>query len=372
MDGPMNEYVASVPASAILIGGYTHYTSGSGHALATPLPLFTTVQVTRVPGSPGDAIISDESLNEPPCVRSLVDGRIGHWSDLVVNCLRVASMEIPLPALKIVVKSEIPAGWGIAGSAALCVAVLRATKALIDANWFDEEIALLAHRAECEYVDMVRGKADQFATAHGRFGQATWLNTKSLRSRNYRLDSRMSLMVVDPGYDRDFSADDRRKIRLERLVECKAAKDRLGVSSLCDLGCRDLAVLSSLPANIAKRAWHVVTENLRALEFVRALEQGDMERQADLLAASHVSQRDDFECCAPAADAVVQSSKDFGVQGAKLVGDGYGGPVVALMPNELVTDWWAHVSEENPKCGLISTDVLRAQSSMMQPRWAVR
>lgn len=364
----MDEFVASVPASAILIGEYTHYSSGSGHALATPLPLFATVSVRVVQGSLGDAIICGGSPNKVSHTDFLAGNRTGHWSDLVLGCLRAASADVALPALRIEVKSQIPTGWQISSSASLCVAVLRAVNKLTDAGWFDDEIARLAHHAECEYLDMARGKTDQYACAHGRLDQVTLLNTKSLRSRNYRLDYRTSLMVVDPGHHRHHSTDELRKRRLQRLAECTEARDRLGVGSLGELGCRDLSRLSSLPADIAKRAWHVITENMRVLEFVRALEQGDLERQADLLAASHVSQRDDFEFPAPEADALVQSSIRFGVQGAKLVGEG--GPVVALVPHDLISDWWAHISKENPKCSLVSTDLLSSQEK--QPRWAVR
>lgn len=353
----MDESVASVPASAVLIGEYTHYTSGTGHAVAASLPVATTVNLSAVQGSPGDVTIAGTDY------LSGNDG--GHWTDLVLGCLRAAAVETPLPALRIEVKSQIPAGWG--GAASLCVAVLRAVNRLTDAGWFDDEIACLAHRAACEQV--ARGKVDPYTCAHGRPGQATLLNTKSLRSRNCRLDYRMPLVVVDPGL-RQNSVDDRRETRLQRLVECTEARDRLGVGSLCELGCRDLPRLSSLPANIAKRAWHVITENMRALELVRALEQGDLERQADLLATSHASQRDDFEFCWPEADALVQSSIRFGVQGAKQVGDD--GPVVALVPHGLVSDWWAQVSKENPKCQLISTDVLASQEKPVPPRWAIR
>lgn len=363
MEKRMDEFVTSVPASAILIGEYTHYTLGSGHAVAVALPLATTVTVSAAHGSPGDVIICGAGPNKAADYLTGNDG--GCCTDLVLGCLRTAAMEAPLPALRIEVKSQMPPGWE--SSASLCVAVLRAVNRLTDAGWFDDDIARLAHRAACEQV--VRGKADQYACAHGRPGQATLLNTKSLRSRNYHLDYRMPLMVVDPGH-RQNSLEEHRKKRLQRLAECTEARDRLGVGSLGELGHKDLPLLSSLPAPIAKRAWHVITENMRALEFVRALEQGDLERQADLLATSHASQRDDFEFCSPEADALVQSSIRFGVQGAKLVGDN--GPFVALVPHDLVSDWWEQISGENPKCRLISTDVLASQEKFVPPRWAIR
>ncbi len=362
----MNEFAASAPARATLIGEHTDYPSNGGHVLSTPLPLMTTVQAAAVPGRSGDVMISSSGFDEVPCTRSLASNRLGHWSDYVVGCLRAASVDVKLPALKIDIDSRIPMACGIASSAALCVAVIRALKGLLGTQWIDEEIALLAHHAEHDYVGVPCGKTDQFASSLGRPGQAMLLDTKALRSRNYRLDSRTSLMIVACGV-RHARADSHR-MRLQRVAECKEACDRLGARTLCELGQRDLPRLSALSGVIARRAWYVITENIRVAEFVQALEQGDTVRQADLMEASHASQRDNFECSTPEIDALVNSSRRFGVRAARQVGSGFGGAIVALVPREKVSDWWAHVSAENPGSSLITPDLSQRQNTAVPDR----
>ncbi len=354
----MDEFVASAPARANIIGEHTDYLPNRGKVLPTPLGLETTVRIRTTVGSSGAVIVSSTGFNEPLITRSLAGARMGHWSDYVVGCLKVAAEAVVLPPLRIEVDSRVPVGCGIGSSAALCVAVLRAVRGIAGTNWIDEDIALLAYHAEHDYVGVPCGQMDQFVSSLGRLGQAMLLDTKTLRSRNYRLDPRLDLMIVDSGSRRSMATGDGHRMRLQRLAECNEARKRLGVETLCELGYADLPLLSRLPGDIARRAWHVITENMRVLEFVTALEQRDLDRQADLLEASHVSQRDNFACSAPDVDALVETSKRFGVRGVRLAGGGFGGAVIAFVPREQAAEWWAFVSRENPESRLLSGDVL--------------
>jgi galactokinase len=142
------------------------------------------------------------------------------------------------------------------------------------------------------------------------------------------------------------------------MNECIEARDKLGVSVLAELGYDDLPRLSGLRDVVAKRARHVITENLRVLEMVEALDAKDKARQAELIAASHVSQRDDFECSIPEIDRLVESSWNYGIRAARLCGGGFGGAIIALVPKDKVDAWWDYVAKENPNAGLISTYAL--------------
>jgi len=355
----MNAFTAKAPARANIIGEHTDYAPNGGHVLPTPLPFCTTVSLTKAPGAPGRVTISSADFDEPPCERTPDESRRGHWTDYVVGCLRVASAKVELPALTLTIKSDVPIGCGISSSAALCVAVIRAVKGLTAAIWSDEQVALMAYEAEHDYVGVPCGKMDQFASSVGRPGQALLLDTKTLAYRHYPLPEHVAIMLVESGKKHDLAKGDSYEKRVQRMAECTEARGRLGVGTLCELGYGDLGRLSALPETVARRARHVITENLRVLEFVAALESGDSEKQADLIAASHVSQRDDFECSVPEIDALVESSKRFGVRGARLVGGGFGGAIIALVPLGEVVAWWTFVSAENPTCRLISTYALK-------------
>jgi galactokinase len=355
----MTTFTAKAPARANIIGEHTDYAPNGGHVLPTPLPFYTTVTLEKSSGEAGSVVLVSEKYPGEPVQRSLSDAPIGgHWTDYVVGCLKVASSKVNLPPLTVSVKSDVPIGCGISSSAALCVAVVRAVKDMTAAVWSDEEVALIAYEAEHDYVGVPCGKMDQFASSVGRHGHALLLNTRTLEYRNVPLPQDTALMLVDCGKKHDLAKGDSHKKRLDRMAECIEARDKLGASTLCELGYADLPRLSILRDVVARRARHVITENLRVLEMARALENNDKARQAELIHASHVSQRDDFECSIPEIDALVESSIRFGIRGARLVGGGFGGAIIALVPRDQTVAWWSFVSKENPDANLISTYAL--------------
>ncbi len=360
----MTGFAAKAPARANIIGEHTDYATNQGHVLPTPLPFHTWVTVEERAGAAGQLSISSESFGNQPYDRRADDGPRGHWTDYVIGCVRVFSKQAKLPALEITIKSDVPIGCGISSSAALCVAVIRALKGLAGADLEEERIALMAHEAEHDFVGVPCGKMDQFAASLGRPGQALLLNTKTLTYRHYPLAANTAIMLVNCGKKHDLAKGGGYK---QRVAECTEARRLLGVGTLCELGIRDLDRLSALPDLIARRARHVITENLRVLEFVTALEKGDLERQADLLAASHASQRDDFEVSIPEIDALVESSKRFGIHGARIVGGGFGGAIIALVPREQAAAWWSLVVRENPKSRLVSTYALKNDENENAP-----
>jgi galactokinase len=65
---------------------------------------------------------------------------------------------------------------------------------------------------------------------------------------------------------------------------------------------------------------------------VRALRTRDPEALGELLNASHASLRDHFEVSVPAVEATVEGALAAGAVGARIMGGGFGGAVIALFP----------------------------------------
>lgn len=89
-----------------------------------------------------------------------------------------------------------------------------------------------------------------------------------------------------------------------------------------------------------------------------ALEQGDLQRMGELMAESHASMRDDFEITVPQIDTLVDIVKviigDKG--GVRMTGGGFGGCIVALVPEDLVdTVQQAVAKEYEAKTGIKET-----------------
>jgi galactokinase len=113
------------------------------------------------------------------------------------------------------------------------------------------------------------------------------------------------------------------------------------VAALRDLSLRQLeAGAAGLDPVALRRARHVVSENERTLAAAHALASGDMRLLGRLMAASHASMRDDFEITLPPIDELAALlTHVIGQQGgARMTGGGFGGCVVALLPQALVTE----------------------------------
>jgi galactokinase len=76
----------------------------------------------------------------------------------------------------------------------------------------------------------------------------------------------------------------------------------------------------------------VLTENARVDDMVAALRAGDQRAAAALLDASHASLRDDYAASVREVEATVAALKDAGAAGARMVGGGFGGSVLAMLP----------------------------------------
>jgi galactokinase len=116
-----------------------------------------------------------------------------------------------------------------------------------------------------------------------------------------------------------------------RRSECEQACALLGVKWLRELSLADLPHINALPEPLNRRARHVITENQRVLDGVEALEQGNIQRFGELMVASHISLRDDYEVSIPELDQLVEAELRHGAVGARLTGAGFGGSTVALV-----------------------------------------
>jgi galactokinase len=130
------------------------------------------------------------------------------------------------------------------------------------------------------------------------------------------LDSGTSRSLAESGYN-------------QRREECRRAAGLLGVESL-----RDARDGSGLPDPLDRRVRHVLTENARVDAAVEALRTGDAATLGELLDASHVSLRDDYEVSVPEVERAVAACHDAGALGARIVGGGFGGSVLGLFPPE--------------------------------------
>jgi galactokinase len=318
-------FASEAPGRVNLIGEHTDY--NQGFVLPLALPRFCRVYLHPRP----DRLVRACSASFPgaPVAYRLGEERPGGtWLDYVQGCtavLRGSGYEVG--GFDLAIASDLPLGAGLSSSAALDVALLRCLRAAFGLPLSDVEIAQMGQRVENEFVGARVGIMDPLAASLGRPWTAMFVDTRELSWRHVPLPPLAELAILDSGVRHQHSAGDYNT----RRAECERACALLGIESLRDLGPEDLSRAETLPAPLARRVRHVVTENQRVLQAAAALEAGDLPALGRLFDASHDSQRDDYEVSVPQIELLVALARRHPqAYGARLTGGGFGGSIVVL------------------------------------------
>ena len=236
----------------------------------------------------------------------------------------------------ILVRSTVPVGAGLSSSAALECAVALALCDLYNVRLQPLEVAMVAQRAERDYVGMPCGIMDQAAAMCCEQGHALLLDTSDLTTVQVPLataDAGLELLVVDSRVEHQLQSS----AYADRKAACDRAATALGLRSLRDVPAEEAeAALERLRVSagdeVMRRARHVLSEEGRVLAVVRALRDQDMAAVGALLVEGHRSLRDDFEVSCPELDVIVETAMQRGALGARLTGAGFGGSAVVLAP----------------------------------------
>ncbi len=240
---------------------------------------------------------------------------------------------------------DIPNGSGLSSSASLEVVTGAALRALfgMEKELTNQDLALIGQFSENEYNGMKCGIMDQFASAMGKAGNAIFLDTNTLDFEYAPIQLQgMKLMVTNTNKKHSL-VDSEYNLRREQCARALAAlRTKLDIQTLGDLSIEEYEANKELIDDevCRRRAKHAVYENQRTIEAVAALKAGDVERFGELMNASHVSLRDDYETSCPEADLLAEEAwKLPGVLGSRITGGGFGGCTVSIVKDEAVEEF---------------------------------
>jgi galactokinase len=337
------------PGRVNLIGEHTDYNDG----LALPFAIDRGVTVTVEPRD-GDEVsaraldVGEEDafpLADPPPAdgwRAFVRGTVAELQG-AGHALRPCALTI---------EGDLDQGAGLSSSAALEAALSLALLALAGeedpGREARRELARLCSRVENEWVGAETGLLDQLASLCSEPGHALRIDFASLALDPVPLElGDWSLVTLDSGAAHSHAGSGYN----QRRAECRRACQALGIASLREATLEDLDRLED-PV-LERRARHVLEENARVDAMVAALHARDLEEAGRLLDASHASLRDLYEASVPEVEATVDALKGAGAAGARMVGGGFGGAVLALLPPGLARPGGAFAVVPGPPAGLL-------------------
>jgi galactokinase len=313
---------AFAPGRVNLIGEHTDYNDG----LCLPFAIERGVTVVATPLAGREIEARALDLGEQDRFQMPPDRAAAGWACFARGAVAELLREgVALRPCRVEIAGDVPRGVGLSSSAALTVSLCLALCGVAGVEP-PERVALarLCSRVENGWCGAQTGLLDQLASLFGERGRAVRIDLRGpvLSTVPVPLDGHV-LATLDSGASRSIAASGYN----DRRAECRDACRRLGVESL-----RDAPGYEGLPEPLARRVHHVVSENQRVDATVAALESGDLAEVGRLLDASHRSLRDDYDVSVPEVERAAEACRAAGALGARIMGGGFGGSVLALFP----------------------------------------
>ena len=347
------DFVIKAPGRVNLIGEHTDY--NDGFVLPCAIEYATLIAVSARDDNQVKVVALDyeNETDEFSLDEEITFVNTKMWANYVRGVVsELIKRGYSLRGCNLAITGNVPQGAGLSSSAALEVGVAGSFNQLCQLQITNQDLALISQAAENNFVGCACGIMDQLISASGKEGKALGIDCRSLALTEVNIPEKMTILMINSNVKRGL-VDSEYNLRRE---QCEAAANYFGVSHLRDVSIeRFEANKQELEPIVAMRAEHVIYENQRTLDAMTAFNNSDIESISQLMAQSHESMKSLFEITTSQIDYLVdiiqQKIGDKG--GVRMTGGGFGGCIVALVPDNLVDDVIALVEENyQQKTGL--------------------
>ena len=245
--------------------------------------------------------------------------------------------------MDLVLFGNIPNGSGLSSSASVEVLTGYILRDMFGFAVTNQDLALIGQYSENRFNGVNCGIMDQFAIAMGKAEHAIFLDTATLQYEYAPIKLENAKIVISCSNKKRGLGDSKYN---ERRSECETALAELQkVVEINSLGELTEAQFEQYKDAIKdevrqRRAKHAVYENQRTIKAVEALKKNDVKLFGELMNASHVSLRDDYEVTGIELDTLVEEAWNVdGVIGSRMTGAGFGGCTVSIVKDEAVDNF---------------------------------
>ena len=280
--------------------------------------------------------VMESSLDE------LVPSKDADWTNYprgVLWAFKERGMEVT-EGFDLLLFGNIPNGSGLSSSASVEVLIGYILKDQYGFDVTNQDLALIGQFSENRFNGVNCGIMDQFAIAMGKADHAIFLDTNTLDYTYVPLKLDGAKIVIACSNKKRGLGDSKYN---ERRSECETALAELqkvvDIKSLGELTEEQFEANKDAIGDEVRvrRARHAVYENQRTIQAVEALQKQDLKKFGELMNASHVSLRDDYEVTGIELDTLVEEAwKVDGVIGSRMTGAGFGGCTVSIVEDAAV------------------------------------
>lgn len=339
------------PGRVNLIGEHTDYNGGHVFPCALTIGTYAAARVRN------DRRLRFYSMNfeQLGVIESSLDGlkpeKEADWTNYpkgVMWAFGERGFEIP-QGMDILLNGNIPNGSGLSSSASVEVLTGAILRDFFGFQVSNQDLALIGQFSENKFNGVNCGIMDQFAIAMGKKEHAIFLDTSDLSYTYAPVKLQGAKIVIACSNKKRGLGDSKYN---ERRSECETALAELqkvvDIKSLGELSEEQFEEYKSAikDETRVRRAKHAVYENQRTLKAVKALEANDIAQFGQLMNASHVSLRDDYEVTGIELDTLVEEAwKVPGVIGSRMTGAGFGGCTVSIVEDDAIDTFKKQVGD---------------------------
>jgi galactokinase len=355
-DRAKNPVLFYSPGRVNLIGEHTDY--NGGYVFPCALDFGTSLVARKTSGNQIKLCSLNFTGKETVQVTHSYKPIAGSWTNYPVGVINEFALKgIMAPGLELLFYGDIPNGAGLSSSASIEMVMAVALNDLTDAGFPMMELVKMGQKAENNFVGMNCGIMDQFAVGFGRKDHAINLNCDTLEYKYAPVNLGDRRLIITNTNKRRGLTDSKYN---ERRSECEKAVELISehhkISNLSELTVSDLWMLDKYIGDevVRKRAKHVITENGRTLDAIRALEENDIDKFGRLMNESHDSLCSDYEVTGAELDTLVYEGRKLpGVTGTRMTGAGFGGCTVSIVESRHADSFMKNLAAVyNTKTGL--------------------
>jgi galactokinase len=326
-------FVIASPGRINLIGEHVDY--NDGFVLPAAIDKYMFVAVSHRNDSQILLHATDLNQNYQTNLDAALQPSSSGWPNYVLGVIDELRKDgHVVSGFNMLITGNIPIGAGVSSSAALECATVFACKHLFDLDISKQAMVQTAQRAENNFVGVNCGVMDQFASMFGKADHVIKLDCSDLSYTYFpfKLEG-ISIVLFDTFVKHSLASSEYNTRRQECETGLAALRQQFSIASFREATLDMLdTVADSISSNVYNRCKYVVEEIARMEAACNHLLAGEIDAFGARMYETHMGLSELYEVSCAELDCIVQNcKKENDIVGARMMGGGFGGCVIALV-----------------------------------------
>ena len=326
-------FVIASPGRINLIGEHVDY--NSGFVLPAAIDKYMFVAVSHRNDSKIFLHATDLNQNYQSNLDDVLQRSNLGWPNYVLGVIDELRKDGHIVSgFNMLITGNIPIGAGVSSSAALECATVFACKHLFDLDISKQSMVKTAQRAENNFVGVNCGVMDQFASMFGKADHVIKLDCADLSYTYFpfKLEG-ISIVLFDTFVKHSLASSEYNTRRQECETGLAVLRQQFSITSFREATLAMLdTVADSISDKVYNRCKYVIEEIARMEAACDHLLAGEIDAFGTRMYETHKGLSELYEVSCAELDCIVENcKKENDIVGARMMGGGFGGCVVALV-----------------------------------------